>query len=255
MQVTFAGIPINDNEGNPEVAAWIERFVPLSRIFPVSLRTWPGTFSDGPILNITPEEDAPVRINTLCWPWGASRFARAHFAVTAQNLLQIRAAVSPSTNSVRKPLVFSDGTNSVTASMWMLPAYPLTKVPDGPLYLLTMVDDRYWWRDTLLNLDVNEGTTTWLDLYNAIGTALGVPITAAPVNPAYGKPVAAYNTASQSLAAIFDAIAFSIGQRVVRSLSGSVSTQNPVNAAATVTANRIQPAAVMSAGQFDFGGI
>ena len=85
----------------------------------------------------------------------------------------------------------------------------------GPTYLCTFVDQRFfWWARNTGSLTVNEGTTTWDDLYSSMGTALEVTINQDPVVAAYGKPSSQVNLQYEPVPQWLDTIAQNVGQRV-----------------------------------------
>ena len=110
---SYAGIALSDpfNTGRPigkdddakgecrRVADWIERNIRPEEIFPFAAHAWTGTLTNSPLLQITPERWRPVQIATCWWPWGARRFARAHFVVSEIQLIQIRQNVQQPSGS------------------------------------------------------------------------------------------------------------------------------------------------------------
>lgn len=122
---------------------------------------------------------------------------------------------------------------------WRLPRSTRTLArtdggPDGtePCYLLPLVDERYFWWMRAANITLTEGTTTWATLYSSIATGLGISLTVESVNSAYLKPPAEFQSRYEYLPLLLDAVAHSVGQRVVRKLDGTVITQG---AAAALT--------------------
>ncbi len=124
--MSYAGIPLSEPPGT-DIGAWIAGNIQPHQLFPLAYRSWPGTFTNGPILNNTPDEPRAVVINSLFWPQGASRFARGHFVVTSSQLDSIRRVVYRSGAQESGTLVFSDGEQSINPLMWMLPPIPLAK--------------------------------------------------------------------------------------------------------------------------------
>ncbi len=117
-----------------------------------------------------------------------------------------------------------------------LPPRPLTQTPDGPnLWLLTLVDDRYFWWFKGAVLSITAGTTTWSQLYADLATALGVTIDVDTIPSAYLKPDADLALSYESLPTILDVVSFSVGQRIVRQLDGTVRAWNAAAARDAVT--------------------
>jgi hypothetical protein len=252
---SFANVGLGDpNESvGVDIAGWVAANIQPHQLFPLAYHSWPGELGNGPILNQSPEEPRAVTINSLTWPRGASRFARGYFVATSQQLAAIRKVTSINGVLASGGFIFADGTNQIATKMWMLPSIPLSKAAPGMnLHLLVLVDDRYWWWGQSIDLAVNVGTTTWANLYSSIGTALNTTILADPVATAYGKPTADYDTGGRPVPMILDAIAFSCGQKITRSLGGVVNAQNVASAVASVTANLAMPMNSYAGGQYDF---
>jgi len=248
---SFAGTALADST-NSDVGIWIEQNITPSQIYPLAYRTWPGSLVQQPILNNTAENQCPVEINTFMWPVGASRFARANFVVSTAMLESIRGTIYTAGAEAAADLVFSDGVNSRTAEMWMLPALPLNNTSTQGLYLLTLVDERYYWWGTPLSLSIDVGVTSWADLYTACGTALGETITPDTIDADYGTPPQDYDTLVRPLPPVLDAIAWSVGQRLIRDYDGTLTTQNASTALTAVAANQLQILVPYAGGTLDF---
>lgn len=198
----------------------------------------PWNFAEpGNVTNSLPTPSIPTppdfKFGVLHWPTGASRPAWFHAVVNRDKLDAIRAAVGDPLTP--KPLVMYDGradtTKTVAASMYMLPAMPLNQLghtkSDG--WMLTLTDQRFFWH---WRRGVVTQPASWTDLYSQIGTILGVTITPESVNSAYGVPSAKWVSYYGPTPAILDAVADTVGQRVVVSLSGAVTTVGSATAKA-----------------------
>lgn len=233
---SYAGTYLADPEGH-DPGAWIAENIRPAELFPLAARLWPGTLTGGPVLDATPDLQRPVEIGCLWWPWGASRFAHAHFVVGDAQLAAIRSVVFRGGAESAAELVMDDGDVQVRTDLWMLPPRPLAQVGTGGMWLLTLVDDRYWWAGEPLELTTADCAAGWLHLYATIGAALGVTIDADPIASAYGTVApAAYASLYRPLPQVLDAIAFSVGQRIVRRLDGTVHAQNWKTAKTSVAA-------------------
>lgn len=228
-----------------------------------------------PVLPYRDQRLRPIKIGSLWWPQGATRWAVGHFLGTESQLAAIRTALGYSDAGFTlgpSPLILSDGTNTIAADMWMLPPRPLFQNPMNPvlsptnsvmpitkwllpisynslpldafgnstappgeqLYLLSFVDERYFWWQKTSHVSLTIGTTTWANLISAIGTDLGKTITTDSISPDYGTPGDSFLAYLEFLPVILDMAAFAIGQRVVRGLDGSVKLQNAGTALASV---------------------
>ncbi len=187
--------------------------------------------------------DRPRALNALYWPRGASRWAVGWFLATANQLVAIRQQVySTGAGGYQAlPLVLSDGTRSIETNLYMLPPRPVHQIPgvtgepgtgdnqtpsEGQLWVITLVDHRFFWWQTSIDTVVTEGTTTWLDLYGQIETALGISLTIADIDAAYGKPSVYLASTADSLPLLLDTIAYNVGQRIIRNLDNSVACQS-----------------------------
>ncbi len=248
---SYAGIDLGDPDGT-EVGAWISDNIRPQQLYPLAYQSWPAFWKNGPVMNITPEIPRPVKISSLFWPVSASRFAQGNFVVTTAMLDKIRAVAYHRGSARACEFTFDDGENSLNTELWTLPAIPLQQaLPGSDFHLLTLVDDRYYWWGQSVNLSVLEGATTWESLYEAIGDELGIEIDINPVSIDYGLPSAAYVTGSRPLPLILDAIAFSVGQRIVRGLDGSITAQNATTALSLVAANLVAAPTAYAGGEFD----
>lgn len=202
MLITYGGIRVGQAYGsNPEIGIWIAQNIRPHEIFPVSRLSWPGSLAFAPILEQTQPPWPPVIIDSLWWPWGASRFARAHVVVNESNLNLIRQQAYSGKSYKALPFIIDDGfyQTPVQTNLWMLPARPLSQAAPllksgESLYLLTLVDDRYFWWETSCQYAVAEGTTQWVDIYSAIVRRL-LPLLLVLLTAA---PGAAANTARRS---------------------------------------------------------
>jgi len=168
-----------------------------------------------------PWDRGPVVLETLRWPTGAARWAYIHLAVDAATLDQLRPVVLAQGTATAAPLVLSDGSATVTTNLFPLPPRPLWQL-GGPVdcYLLTLVDERYYWWFRARLVGVTGGTTTWLDLFDQIALGLNVALDVDDIPAAYVKPSVKLGVAYQSLPLLLDAAAASVGLRFARQLNG-----------------------------------
>lgn len=227
--LSYAGTPLLDP--GADLVARLERDLDLSYLPLWADRLWPGYAQDA--LGFRgPWPQGPLRLNTLVWPSGASRFAYGHYLVEHTDLLRIRDETQVSAQPVAKPLIIADGRKQLSTEMYMLPATPLDRVKRGSpgesnlsgLYLLTLVDDRYyhWYAST--GLTVTGGSTAWQEVFDQIATGLGVGITVGTIHADYLKPPSDLGISHRALPILLDAAAYSIGHRVVRKLDGTFLT-------------------------------
>ncbi len=218
-------------------AAWIAEHIAVEELYEFAYRAWPG----GNLTKLTfPAQMVrrPVRVGSLWWPTGASRWAVGHFLCGAADL----ATLLPLAYDSEAPyvpqaleLLLDDGrpdaAGLVSAWLYLLPPRPLTNVPgaDGPLWLLTLVDERfYWWWQHSGLITLTAGTSTWDDLYTTLATQLGTTIDHDPVDADYFKPHAYSQLAAayENVPMLLDAVAYNCGQRLTRTPDGLVRAIN-----------------------------
>jgi hypothetical protein len=237
--ISYAGVPLT--EPSPALRAWAEAAVRPAELYEFAARAWPGAER----LNWPdfPGWHPPVRLGHLFWPAGASRWAVGHFVASSAQLAAVKAAaVSGTYGDFRAAdLVLDDGANSLTTSLWLLPPRPLAQTPGGPDgYLLTLVDERFFWWTLQKAFAVLEGTTTWADVFALPGAAWAAPwttaVTADAVPSAYLAPSGEFGLYYLALPRLLDAAALSAGLRVARRLDGAVLAQSYTAAAASAAA-------------------
>jgi hypothetical protein len=129
-------------------------------------------------------------------------------------------------------LVVGDGKNSIAVPMFMLPPKPIyqAKTYSGPsLYLITLVDYRYYWPSISWTGAANR-FGTWEELFASIALPLGVELKIDPISEDYGRPdMSMLSLPFRNIAFVLDAAAASVGQKIVHSLDGtyrSISAKN-----------------------------
>jgi hypothetical protein len=197
-------------------------------------QTWPGRLAAMGSTWLGNQER--LVYNRLSWPVGsASQFAYGHFLCTDADL-----AVLQSSFPGPLTLVLNDGNpgRNISVPMYALPPRPLgANLTGGDQYLLTLVDQRYFWWDKAATIAVTAGVTTWTSLFAALGAALGVGISVSSIPAAYLMPPADFNTNYDSLPPQLDAAARSVGMRVVVGLNGAVSVLSASAAQALLAAD------------------
>lgn len=138
-----------------------------------------------------------------------------------------------------------DATNpanyKLESNLLMLPARPIGQhgsAYDG-IFLVTLVDERYKWRNHPIHLKVNEDST-WTSLVAQIASSLGVTISVGTVAAVYGKPEPDSNlwTSGESAAVLLDLIGHNIGKDLVRSLDGTYAYKSDSESQTILIANR-----------------
>lgn len=195
-----------------------------------------------------------VKLGRLYWPTHASRWSTAQYLATDKELKTIRQLAYPSSESDKYKaleLKINHGNLGIKTDMYMLPARPLFKWVGGDnLYLLTLVDARWFWWEKSANITVTGGTTTWATLISSIASALGETITTDTISTAYLKPGNDLTQSYGKLPLLLDAVLKSIGHVLVRKLDGTLVTQAPLTARTAEDAE-VAKYSVHAGGTFD----
>ena len=119
------------------------------------------------------------------------------------------------------------------------PARPLAQFPGcNGVYLLTLVDQRYfWWEKSTGDIEVDGITTTWAALLAVIQAAIGSPLNYDAIPAAYLKPSVDLNLEYELLPPLIDAAAYSIGKRLIRKLDGTLWLVSPATSRTAWNAN------------------
>lgn len=130
---------------------------------------------------------------------------------------------------------------TLTSNMYMLPPRPLGEhggTFDG-LYLITLVDERYYWQNTPASIHPNQ-YSTWEGLISQIANLLAVVVSHDPIPVVYGQPEIDSQlwTNAENTPALLDAIAFNVGMVAVRALNGTYRLLTPRRSRTIVQQNR-----------------
>jgi hypothetical protein len=245
--LSYAGV--NLIAPSAELLAWGKANLDWAWLAPWVDRVWPGKSLTRLGFGLHWPR-GPTVLGRLVWPTGAQRWSYFHGVVDSASLDQIRAQVYQGGGYQAQPLTVSDGVTSISPSLWMLPPRPLSQVGGAVgRWLVTLVCGRFGWWFKAAAITVTGGTTTWQDLYAALGSALGISLTVDPIPAAYLKPAADLATQYEALPPLLDAAAYSVGQRIVYGLDGSVRAWNPDNSRSQILLNLAQPWPVQAGGQ------
>ena len=270
MAVTFADIPVL--APLPNLQEWVDRWVPPDMVPEFAYHVWPGLRQRWLTFPKT-TRPKPVRLGVLNWPSGASRWACGHYLVSAAqaDAIRLQCHYDADDGAVNKPAVLelthTDGFTTSTVRRWMyaLPLKPLSWDRRGlgdSLYLLTLVDERYFWQ-YLHTGDLSQAnTSTWTDLLEHLRDQLGLEagefeivsaIESVFLNPA----VELQQGHSLPVAPMLDAIAYNLGRRFVWTHSPEMGKLLELLTAAEseerMLANRQGEKAVLAGGLWQFG--
>lgn len=243
--ILFADVGLYLEDPEYRLRDWHERNLPLEdlRLFGSTLAVHDGrlaiprTPASGAAAINTLNWPAPpkLRINSLYWPTGASRFAMGLFLCTHarlqtiyQNLDANGVARLKMTDGIPRKKKSAADMSGIDVRMYLLPPRPLTKLPEGvnddrqPLWLLPLVDQRYFWQWAPMPDYSASDIASWEDLFEQIGESLPLfdeQLTAPVPVAAYGKPdVVEMVRRYENAAVLLDAACASIGTRYVRNI-------------------------------------
>lgn len=193
------------------------------------------------------EKPGPTRLYQWYYPTTASKWSIMYGLASSSLVKQYRDATqggrTPATFIMKaEPSVKAPGKSyELSTSMYMLPPRPLAEHGgdyDG-LYLVTLVDERYYFPGTPIELYV-DSATTWLGLLEQLETALGVTINMPDVSSEYSAPELDSQLWSngESAGILLDSIAYNIGRVVVRRLSGTYDLLTPQESQDITNRNR-----------------
>jgi hypothetical protein len=264
MSLTFAGVPLLLPDRFGRLERFMAEYQCLDELRAFSAEaTWQAADrKDGRSgftakVNLSapnwPTPPAP-KLNTLYWPSGASRWAWGLFLATKTQRDAVLAAVGAASGGIdltasASSLILRDDENGVEVTaegMHLLPPRPIS-VPgvstvDESLWLLPIVDDRYFWQwldmGAIAAVDALDQTSTWADLWGLIETGLTKAVTKDTISADYFKPdPREFTREFQNIGMLMDAAAASVGHRIVRKLDGSILSIGAETAAAALAIN------------------
>jgi hypothetical protein len=163
----------------------------------------------------------PLALNQLYWPTGASRWAIGYFLMAKEDLDEL------GTSSSSFALEMNDvDDDAFSITLYILESRPISAGDEDQLVLLTLVDERYWWQFKSIG-DVSE-PASWSAAFASIGLVTAPTVSADYLIPDATEIARRYENA----AVLLDAMAASVGQRVVRKFDG---TTEVVTAATSTT--------------------
>lgn len=199
---------------------------------------------------IGPNPSPQIKIGDFYYPPTACRWSVFRGLATSSQVKAMLAATNGRNPATFKMQIVPQGTESanippnrylVQTPLHLLPPRALAEFGtqfDG-LFLVTLVDERYFFQGVPGTLFV-EGGTTWAELIAPLTVSLGITLNYDPIASVYGYPEPDSHlwTNSENAPILLDAIAANVGCMVVRNLDGTYTLQTATTAIATVAANR-----------------
>lgn len=260
--IRFAGVDLLLEDPDGELATWLDRYLPLDdmRLFGPSFGPrsplWQARGASCRHLGV-PAINYPsaprTRINSLYWPQGATRWACGLFLTDDEGLEAILKEVQSDTGSAYDPKqlviadvgfsedptedTFTEDTENrwaLSTEMFLLQPRPISATTEQRLWLLPLVDERYFWQWSEAAFVT---TDTWTNLISELSDALAADVLTPTIDEAFGAPDQTEVSRSwQNSAVLLDAVAASVGKRVIREVgTGSISLQDSETAYTVAT--------------------
>jgi hypothetical protein len=231
---------IGDNTDS-EAEDFIRRFIPTESYMPWLTPFYPGWNLAAITSTNGYQWGQKFNLNKFRWPSGASRFAYGHYLCNSDTVASISSNAygnsgqynqilfqigNPEDNSASGQTTIVAG-ETFSSMVYMLPPTPLSGIRGltgmtQSLYLITIVDERYfWWWQNFGNQTISS-STTWASLIGIITSILGVTINLDVISASYLAPsVQAYSLPFEPIPLILDSICMNLGWRFVANGSPS----------------------------------
>lgn len=265
--ITLGGHPLLIEDHTVDLNGWMQRFQSLEDLrqfgaLPVALNSERkgsrNQLKSGvglPVPNYTAGRQA--KLNSLYWPTGAARWAHGLFLADGETKDAIVGAAHGSSSASRVRLEMGDEQHAtVFVDLWLLPPHQISGFNSTNkkenLWLMPLVDDRYWWQFYDIG-DFEVGpSTTWGDVYEQLASIVGHSITVDPwsTNLLHPDPVE-LTRRFDNVGVLLDAVAHSLGHRIIfRFVNNTfyLIAQNPTEAAGNYTSNLTADAWALAAG-------
>ncbi len=201
--------------------------------------------------DIGPHPNPYLLIGDWYYPTTMSRWSAMRVLATSSMVKQLLVATNGGSTASLLSIVgvpISPRATSTPTSAWtvntlmrMLPPRPLGEHAGGldGLFLVTLVDDRYYNTSIPVSLRVTS-TTQWTDLITALSLAMEVTISYSSIPIAYSQPEPDSQLWCnvESAATLLDAVAYNLGRVVVRNLDGTYTLQTFQEAQVQIALNR-----------------
>jgi len=257
MTIKYAGCRLNLLDEDGTIQKWLNNYQnlrDLRYLSPEGIAQISGrrdSRSGNPNSRGLPRVNWPqppvAKINSLYWPTGASRWAQGLFVCDRKVKDEITSIVRIADNPIiseELEISHPEG-DTISAYMYLLAPRPVSppSYSDG-LWILPLVDERYLWQGKYLTNFYHPGYwESWDDAYSLLATALGIDaaygIDKEAISSAYQEPdMQELSRSYESAAVILDAVAHSVGHRIVRDFDGTVTSMNWATSATRLASNQ-----------------
>lgn len=222
--LTYGGIPLA--LPTDEIHGWIAENISYRDLPIFTYRAFPGKNLTGLTVPTGFFPMKAVRLNRLYWYTGASRWGYGHFLCSRDQLQQIQtlAMGSDCSKMVPLPLAMDDSNGGkIAPSLYLADQTALSGIRGvNGMYMITLVDPRYyWWFVPTPDFGIGP-TTTWDSLFAACQTKLGSSIARDTIPASYLQPSPMLNLKYETLPLVLDAIAANVGQRITLGINDGV---------------------------------
>jgi hypothetical protein len=175
-----------------------------------------------------------LRLGDWFYPYGASRWSVFRYLASST---QAKAMLEATQGRLARTFRFVNMPQgagqrggrlaefTLESQMYMLPPRSMSEHAGGydGLYMITLVDERYYWQTTPCSLTLNH-ETTWDNLITTIAASLNVDIQYSEIPEEYGQPEpdSQFWCRFENAPALLDAVAYNLGRRVIRNLDGTI---------------------------------
>lgn len=237
MTLADVGLTLDDKDGN--FADFIKKHINPELYRPWLRRAFPGAGYTSLAWPTGFAPDTPFKLNSFFWPaWGASRWAFGHFLADAERVNVIRKAAFGDDGDEQNKIEFFMSTpnassdESLKTKVYLLPPTPLSSVPVDSkfhqvnnLFLLTIVDARYyWWYKATPEVKLNDDST-WQSAFDIAKDALDIDLTVDSINSLYLNPSPQLNLSYEVIPPWLDALCSNVGHRLLAMLDGTYVSQ------------------------------
>ena len=176
-----------------------------------------------------------LQLNKLHYPNGI-RWAEWHGLMTSDQVGALPDGGSPHAFILQAG---DNQNNGIETPMYLLPPRLISQKDTQGLYLISLVDERFYWQYASVGALPIDETTQWTDILNAIAGSLGIALSVDGISPAYGMPNQDTDLATgyANAAALLQAVCYNIGHSLVRNYNGSYNTQTATTSANIQIAN------------------
>jgi len=260
-------LPPKKYQNLPDLIEQLDQMIPFQYLQDFSLPPiYPGKNLGAAAFQIQlgPFPDRTIKIGDFYYPNNAMRWSVFRGLATTSQVTAMQDALAElaigANGNVAAPFIIQNKPSfasdidlyTIETPMFMLPPRPLAEHGgdfDG-LYLVTLIDERYYWQYNPIILRIDPDTT-WLDLLSEIVDLLGIEANIPQeISSAYGKPEKDSQlwATMENAAFLLDSVAYNIGLDVVRNLDGTYDFLSTKDSQSRIDESRTATESIRTAG-------